>query len=35
MASIHELEMTSITGEQVGFDRFRGQVLLVVNVASA
>jgi Glutathione peroxidase len=35
MSSIHELSMTSITGEQVEFDRFRGQVLLVVNVASA
>lgn len=33
--SIHDLEMTSITGEQVSFDRFRGQVLLIVNVASA
>jgi glutathione peroxidase-family protein len=35
MSSIHDLEMTSITGEQVSFDRFRGQVLLIVNVASA
>jgi glutathione peroxidase-family protein len=35
MSSIHELTMTSITGEQVDFDRFRGQVLLIVNVASA
>jgi glutathione peroxidase-family protein len=35
MSSIHELEMTSITGEQVDFDRFRGEVLLIVNVASA
>jgi glutathione peroxidase-family protein len=34
MSAIHELEMTSITGEQVTFDRFRDQVLLVVNVAS-
>jgi glutathione peroxidase-family protein len=34
MSSIHELSMTSITGEQVDFDRFRGQVLLIVNVAS-
>jgi glutathione peroxidase-family protein len=34
MSSIYELEMTSITGEQVDFDRFRGQVLLIVNVAS-
>jgi len=27
--------MTSITGEQVTFDRFHDQVCLVVNVASA
>ncbi len=35
MSSIYELEMTSITGEQVNFDQFRDQVLLIVNVASA
>jgi glutathione peroxidase-family protein len=35
MSSIHELSMQSITGEQVDFDSFRGQVLLIVNVASA
>ena len=35
MSSLYELQMTSITGEQVSFDRFRGQVLLIVNVASA
>jgi glutathione peroxidase-family protein len=35
MSSIHELSMPTITGEQVDFGRFRGQVLLVVNVASA
>jgi glutathione peroxidase-family protein len=35
MASFHDLEMTSITGEQVSFEQFRGQVCLVVNVASA
>jgi glutathione peroxidase-family protein len=34
MSSIHDLQMTSITGEQVDFDDFRGQVLLIVNVAS-
>jgi hypothetical protein len=34
MSSIHELQMTGITGEQVDFDRFRDQVLLIVNVAS-
>lgn len=35
MSSIYELEMSSITGEQVNFDQFRDQVLLIVNVASA
>ena len=35
MSSIYELEMASITGEQVNFDQFREQVLLIVNVASA
>jgi glutathione peroxidase-family protein len=35
MSSIYELEMASITGEQVNFDQFRDQVLLIVNVASA
>jgi hypothetical protein len=35
MSSIYDLEMTGIDGELVDFDRFRGQVLLIVNVASA
>lgn len=35
MSSIYDIEMTSITGEQVDFERFRGEVLLIVNVASA
>lgn len=35
MAAFHDLEMTSITGDQVSFDQFRGQFCLVVNVASA
>jgi glutathione peroxidase-family protein len=35
MTSFHDLEMTSITGEMVSFEQFRGQVCLVVNVASA
>ncbi len=35
MTSIHDLQMTSITGEQVDFDQFRDNVLLIVNVASA
>jgi glutathione peroxidase-family protein len=34
MTDFHELQMTSITGEQVDFDRYRGQLSLVVNVAS-
>ncbi len=34
-STFHEFEMTSITGDQVSFDRFRGQLCLVVNVASA
>jgi glutathione peroxidase len=34
MSTFHDLEMTSITGEQVSFDRYRGQLCLVVNVAS-
>jgi glutathione peroxidase-family protein len=35
MSTFHQFQMTSITGEQVAFDRFRGQLCLVVNVASA
>jgi glutathione peroxidase-family protein len=35
MTSIHDLQMTSITGEQVDFDQFRDNALLIVNVASA
>lgn len=35
MTSFHEFEMTSITGDTVSFDRFEGQVCLIVNVASA
>jgi glutathione peroxidase len=34
MSAFHDLEMTSITGEPVPFDRYRGQLCLVVNVAS-
>lgn len=34
MASFHDLEMPSITGEQVHFSTFRDKVCLVVNVAS-
>ena len=35
MSTFHDFEMTSITGEQVSFDRFEDQVCLIVNVASA
>jgi glutathione peroxidase-family protein len=34
MTDFHSLEMTSITGEQIRFEDFRGSVCLVVNVAS-
>lgn len=34
MTRFHDLEMTSITGDQVSFDQFQGHVALVVNVAS-
>ena len=34
MSSFHEMEMTSITGEKVSFEKFKDQVCLVVNVAS-
>ncbi len=30
----HDFEMTSITGENVGLEKFRDHVALVVNVAS-
>lgn len=35
MTHFHDLEMTSITGEQVSFDQYKGNLALVVNVASA
>jgi glutathione peroxidase-family protein len=34
MGQFHEFEMTSITGDQISFDRYDGKVALVVNVAS-
>jgi glutathione peroxidase-family protein len=34
MSAFHDLEMRSITGDQVAFEQFRGQICLVVNVAS-
>jgi len=35
MTPFHDLEMTSITGDQVSFDNYRDKLALVVNVASA
>ena len=32
--AFHDLTMTSITGDQVNFDEYRGKMALVVNVAS-
>lgn len=34
MASFHDLEAPSITGEPVRLSEFEGQLCLVVNVAS-
>ena len=34
MASFHDHEMISITGENVSLSDYEGQVCLVVNVAS-
>ncbi len=34
MSGFHDLEMTSITGETVAFSGYRGQLCLVVNLAS-
>lgn len=34
MTAFHDLQMTSITGEEVDFGQFRDQMALVVNVAS-
>ena len=31
----HDITMTSITGDHVAFDEYRGKLALVVNVASA
>jgi glutathione peroxidase-family protein len=35
MSGFHDLVMTSITGEEVCFDAFRGKACVIVNVASA
>lgn len=34
MSDFHNLTMQSITGEEVSFERYSGQVTLIVNVAS-
>jgi glutathione peroxidase-family protein len=34
MSTFHDITMTSITGQEVPFDQYRGSVCLVVNVAS-
>ena len=34
MTPFHDLEMTSITGEPQAFKQYKGQICLVVNVAS-
>jgi len=34
MATFHELTMKSITGEQIAFSAYKGQVCLIVNLAS-
>jgi glutathione peroxidase-family protein len=34
MASMHDFEMRSITGEQVALAQYEGVVCLVVNLAS-
>lgn len=34
MASMHDFEMTSITGDQVSLSDYKGRVCLIVNVAS-
>lgn len=35
MSGFHDFVMTSITGDEVSFDAFRGQACVIVNVASA
>ncbi len=34
MASIYDIKMTDIDGNEVDFNQFRDQVLVIVNVAS-
>ncbi|MFT6812032.1 MAG: hypothetical protein ACI91Q_001466 [Gammaproteobacteria bacterium] len=35
MTNFHDLEMMSIIGEQVSFDQYKGNLALIVNLASA
>ena len=35
MSNFYDFTMNSIAGEALALDRFRGQVCLIVNVASA
>ncbi len=35
MSNVYDFTMQSITGDEVSLADFRGQVLLIVNVASA
>jgi glutathione peroxidase len=35
MASVHDFTATSLAGEEIALKRFEGQVLLIVNTASA
>ena len=34
MPAFHDLKMNSITGDPVSFDQYKGQVCLIVNLAS-
>lgn len=34
MTDFHDIEMTSISGELIPFKTYKGQICLVVNVAS-
>ena len=34
MATMHDFEMASITGERVKLSQYKGQVCLIVNVAT-
>ncbi len=34
MTSFHQLTLTAITGEDIDFQRYSGQICLIVNLAS-